>query len=124
MTPTDTRPERLKHTNNGKVLYVETLPMQWALDNVPGDCTFETWISLEGRAALVRCRLNNHRKDVTQYPAQDQELPAVYTIGKLHRLFTYDGTAPFSGARDPPGPQLGSAVGVLEGHRALGCTRR
>ncbi len=97
----------LKHSNHGKVLYVETVPMQWALNDVPGDCTFETWISLEGHAALVRCRLNNHRKDVTQHPAHDQELPAVYTIGKLHRLFTYDGATPFSGTRIRQIPNTG-----------------
>lgn len=88
----------LRHTNDGKVLYVKNVPMQWALKDVPGDCTFETRITLEGSAALIHCRLNNHRKDKTQYPASNQELPAVYTIGKLHRLFTYDGQKPFTGA--------------------------
>jgi hypothetical protein len=61
--------------------------MQWALDNVPGECTFETWITLEGQTAVVRNRLANHRADKSQYPAHNQELPAVYTIGKLYRLF-------------------------------------
>jgi hypothetical protein len=88
----------LNHSNDGKVLYVETTPMQWALNGVPGDCTFETWITLEGNSALVRCRLNNRRVDRTQYPAQPQELPAVYTVGRFHRLFTYDGPDPFTGA--------------------------
>ncbi len=85
------------HSNDGKTLYTQTIPMQWALNNVPGECTFETWITLDGRSARVRCRLNNHRPDKTQYSAHDQELPAVYTIGKLHRLFTYDGDRPFEG---------------------------
>ncbi len=85
------------HSNDGKTLYIKTIPMQWALNNVPGECTFETWISLKDHTAHVRCRLNNNRPDRTQYPAQDQELPAVYTIGKLHRLFTYDGDRPFAG---------------------------
>jgi hypothetical protein len=43
------------------------------------------------------CRIN-HRADRTQYPARDQELPAVYTVGRLHRLFIYDGPGPFTGA--------------------------
>jgi hypothetical protein len=68
------------------------------LKNVPGDCTFETWITLEGRTVRVRNRLTNQRKDKTQYPAMDQELPAVYTIGKLHRLVTYNGDEPFTQA--------------------------
>ena len=89
--------QTLEHSNDGKTLYVKTRPMQWALNNVPGDCAFETWIALKGNAALVRCRLNNKREDKTQYPARDQELPAVYTIGKLHRLFTHDGPRPFTG---------------------------
>lgn len=84
-----------EHSNDGKTLYTRTVPMQWALDNVPGECTFETWIMLKDNAAHIRCRLDNHRPDRTQYAAHDQELPAVYTIGKLHRLFTYDGEHPF-----------------------------
>ena len=64
---------------------------------MPGECTFETHITLDGDAALVRCRSNNRRPDATQYPASDQELPAVYTVGTLHRLITYDGPAPFTG---------------------------
>lgn len=90
----------LEHENAGGSLYVKSVPMQWALDNVPGDCTFETWIAFdpESPASLrVRCRLNNAREDRTQYPARDQELPAVYTIGKLHRLITYKGLRPFEG---------------------------
>ncbi len=87
----------IEQSNDEKTLFVKTIPMQWALNNVPGDCTFETRITLEGRVAHVSCRLTNQRVDKTQYPAQDQELPAVYTIGKLHRLFTYEGSRPFTG---------------------------
>lgn len=87
----------LEHKNDEKTLYTKSVPMQWALKNVPGDCTFETWVSLFRNTARIRCRLNNQRSDKTQYPARSQELPAVYTIGKLHRLFTYDGLTPFTG---------------------------
>jgi hypothetical protein len=86
----------LETTNDGKTIYVKSIPLQWALDNVPGECTFETWITLDGITARVRNRLLNHRADKTQYRAFDQELPAVYTTGKLYRLFTYDGDRPFS----------------------------
>jgi hypothetical protein len=86
----------LDKKNDGKTLYVKSVPMQWALKKVPGDCTFETWITLEGRAIQVRDRLTNKRKDEKPYPAMDQELPAVYTIGKLHRLMTYTGDSPFA----------------------------
>ncbi len=69
----------IAQSNDGKTLYVKTIPMQWALNNVQGECTFETWIMLEKAAAHVRCRLNNNRPDRTQYAAHDQEL-----AGGLH----------------------------------------
>jgi hypothetical protein len=94
--------------NDGKTLYVKSIPMQWALRNVPGDCQFETWITLEGRTVHVRNRLTNDREDRTQYPAMDQELPAVYTIGTLHRLMTYVGDAPFSNGSLTEIPKLSS----------------
>ncbi|MEQ8763641.1 MAG: hypothetical protein RL885_06930 [Planctomycetota bacterium] len=87
----------LDHTNDGQTLYTQCVPMQWALDGVPGDCTLETWIRLEENRAHVRCRLVNARQDPARYPAAHQELPAIYTIGRLHRLFTYTGLAPFTG---------------------------
>lgn len=34
--------------NDGHTLYTKCVPMQWALDDVPGECTFETWIELVG----------------------------------------------------------------------------
>lgn len=83
--------------NDGRTLYVKSIPMQWALNNVPGDCTFETWITLNGNTVHVRNRLTNLRTDQTQYPAMTQELPAVYTVGTLGHLFTYDGPAPYTG---------------------------
>ncbi len=83
--------------NDGKTLYVKSIPRQWALMNVPGDCQFETWITLDNRTAHIRNRLTNQREDDNQYPAMDQELPAVYTIGKLHRLMSYTGDKPFAG---------------------------
>lgn len=87
----------LEHSNDGTTLHTKSVPMQWALENVPGDCTFETWITLDGPTARVRCRLNNAREDRTVYPAYNQELPAVYSVGTLHRLVTYQGTRPFTG---------------------------
>lgn len=84
--------------NDGMTLYVRTIPMQWNLPDTPGECYFETWITLDGQGVQLRYRLTNHRSDLTKYGGYDQELPAVYTIGKLHRLFTYDGGAPFTGA--------------------------
>lgn len=92
------RGRTLDHRNDGKTIYVKSTPMQWALKNVPGDCTFETWQTLDRNQVRVRNRLTNARADKTNYRAHDQELPAVYTTGKYHRLITYDGSAPFTGA--------------------------
>ena len=71
--------------------------MQWPLNNVPGDCTFETWTTLDGPVINLRCRCTNHRSDKTQYRPCPQELPAVYTISKLSRLMSYTGDRPFTG---------------------------
>jgi len=87
----------LDHRNEGKTLYVKCIPMQYALDNVPAECVFECWITLQGNTAEVRSRMTVDRPDKTQYPARGQELPAIYTIGTLYRLMTYTGDKPFTG---------------------------
>ena len=88
----------LAHRNDGKELYVKCVPMQWPLDNVPGECTYETWTTLDGPVINMRFRMENHRSDTTRYPARHQELPAVYTIASLHRWMAYTGDRPFTGA--------------------------
>lgn len=90
------RSRLLEYKNDGKTIYVRCVPMQWPLNNEPGDCTFENWIRLEGNTAWVRSRMNNHRTDKTQYTGRDQELPAIYTNGLWYRLMTYTGDKPFS----------------------------
>ncbi len=84
--------------NDGKELYVKCVPMHWPLDNAPGECTFETWLTLDGPVVHARCRFQNDRPDHTQYAVRGQELPAVYTNGPWYRLMTYDGEQPFTGA--------------------------
>ena len=81
---------------NGEI-YVKCIPMQWPMDNVPGECTFETWYRLNGGRVEVTSRLNNARSDTAQYPARTQELPAVYTNGVWCKLVSYTGAAPFTG---------------------------
>ena len=85
----------LDFQSDGKSLYLKCQPMQWPLDDVPGECTFESWLALDGAVVHARARLNNARADHRQYPARDQELPAVYTNGPLYRLMTYRGPRPF-----------------------------
>jgi hypothetical protein len=87
----------IDYRQDGNSLYLKCVPLQWPLDNVPAECTFECWITLAGHTAEVRGRLNNQRSDKTQYAARTQELPAVYTNGPLYRLMTYTGRRPFTG---------------------------
>jgi hypothetical protein len=78
-------------------IYVKSRPLQWALNDVACNCSFETKITLDANGAFVRNRLVNFRSDRTDYGARQQELPAVYTIGTMYKLWTYDGSAPWSG---------------------------
>ena len=89
--------EVLTYSNSGGTIYVRTRPTQWALRNYPGDCIMEQWTALDGPAVRVNCKLTNQRTDHTQYPAYGQELPAVYGVGTLCHIFSYTGTAPFTG---------------------------
>lgn len=91
------RSEVLEYSNDGTTLYVKCIPKQWALYNVDSECTMETWITLDENRVHVRNVLNNYRSDTTRYGGHHQELPAVYTVGTLHRLFTYTGQTPFTG---------------------------
>jgi hypothetical protein len=86
----------IEHHNDGKELYIKCIPMQWPLRDVPGDCIFETWTTLEGPMIHMRYRCINQRSDKTAYRPCGQELPAVYTISKLSRLMAYTGDKPFS----------------------------
>jgi hypothetical protein len=86
----------LEHRNDGRTLYVKCVPMQWPLDGVPGECTFESWLELDGASVRARCRLTNARADTTRFPARTQELPAVYTNGPWHRIVSYTGDKPFT----------------------------
>ncbi|MBI1321418.1 MAG: hypothetical protein GC168_21045 [Candidatus Hydrogenedens sp.] len=93
----DNRSEVLDFHQDKNALYVKCRPMHWPLNNVPGECIFESWITLDGMTAEVRSKITNQRDDTTLYPARGQELPAVYTNGPYYRLVTYSGDAPFSG---------------------------
>jgi hypothetical protein len=86
----------LESRNDGKMIYTKTI----AADERSGpcECLFEQWVTVGGRAIHVRNRLTAFRSDATRYPASPQELPALYTTGRTHRVFTYDGPAPYTHA--------------------------
>lgn len=87
----------LTHRNDGRELYVKCVPMHWPLDNVPGECVFESWTTLDGPTATMRFRVTNARPDRTHFAARNQELPAFYVISALHRFMAYTGDRPFTG---------------------------
>lgn len=87
----------VEHRNDGREIYIRCIPMQWPMDNVPGDCVFETWTTLDGPVIRMRFRCTNAREDKSAYPPTAQELPAVYTISRLDQLMTYAGERPFTG---------------------------
>ena len=89
----------VEHKIEGNTLYVKCIPMQWALNNVPGECEFELWYTLDGKTVNVTARLNNHRSDTTQHRACGQELPAVYTNGEFYRIVSYVGEHPRTGGK-------------------------
>lgn len=86
----------LDFKNTGRALYIRLVPMQWPLKDVPGKCECEVWLKLDGPVVHARCRLTNERADHTQYPARNQELPAVYVNAPYWRLLTYRGDRPFT----------------------------
>ena len=94
----ENRSRIVEHHNDGKTIHVRCIPMHWPLQNRPGECEFESWLTLEGRSVHVRSRLINRRDDDrTQYSGRHQELPAVYANGPWHKLMTYRGERPFTG---------------------------
>ena len=92
--------EVVEHRNLKNGLYVKTIPKLWPMDNDAGECIMETWITLLPNSASFsyRARLTNARTDKTQYRAANQEVPAIYVNAPWHRLITYIGDKPFTGA--------------------------
>ena len=108
--------------DNSHSMYVKSKPLQWACKNVSCECIFEKWITLDGPTASVKASLTNFRSDKTFYSGHDQELPAVYTTGYLHRLFTYSDTEPFTNdpLRElPVGPTFPNAFLATEHWAAM-----
>ena len=77
--------------------YIKCIPMQWALDNYPGDCFFEVKAKLNGKTVEVVSGIINNREDKNQYTGST-ETPALYTNGRYYRGVTYLGDEPFTNA--------------------------
>jgi len=93
------RAEILEYKQEGNNLYVKCIPMQWDMNNKPAEAFLEQWTSLHGNVLKVHNKLTCHRTDTIYGEGvfADQELPAVYPISALSKLYTYFGTAPFTG---------------------------
>lgn len=89
----------LKHSITEDSIYVKTQPMLWPMRDDPGECYFETWITLKDSAFTWRAKIVNSRSDKTFYGGYPQELPAVYTNGPWHKLMSYTGSKPFEGGK-------------------------
>ena len=77
--------------------YIKCIPMQWALENYPGDCFFEVKAKLDGKTVRVTSGIIANREDKNQYSGTT-ETPAVYTNGRYYRGITYLGDKPFTNA--------------------------
>lgn len=82
--------------NDGKSIHVRCVPLQWPLNNVPGECIFESRITLEQNRIHVTAGIDNRRIETTQFPGRHQELPAIYLKAGYHRLMSYRGVRPFA----------------------------
>jgi hypothetical protein len=89
--------EVLESSNDGATIYVKTRPLLWDMNNEPAECHFESWVTLEANVVRIRNKLTTFRTDDRwNVTPRHQELPAVYTIGDLHNLYSYEGNAPYT----------------------------
>jgi hypothetical protein len=55
----------------------------------------EQWITLDGKGYEIKSKLTTWRSDAGDYGVYDQEMPAVYVIGKYFRLISYSKDKPW-----------------------------
>jgi hypothetical protein len=89
----------LEYKQSDKDTYVKCVPMQWDMAGKPAEAVMEQWLELKGNVIHVRNKLTCHRMDTIygEGLSHDQEIPAVYLISRLDRLFSYFGNRPFEG---------------------------
>ncbi len=94
------RAKILEYKQEGNTSYVKCVPMLWDMKNMLAEAEMEQWNVLEGNVLKVHCKLTCHRSDSLYGEAtvKNQELPAVYPISALSKLYAYDGNSPFTNA--------------------------
>ncbi|GAB3703720.1 hypothetical protein GCM10027592_34140 [Spirosoma flavus] len=80
------------------LIYVKTIPKQFAYNNEPGEGTIEHWIRLEGNVVKVHAKVVLSRSDKTQYAARQQEMPCMYLNSDYKTTWYYKGNSPFTNA--------------------------
>lgn len=89
----------LEATVTGGEIYTKVQPLLWDMNNELAEAHYEMWITLDENRVHVRSKLTCFRTDDDwTVVARHQELPAVYTIGALGTLYTYEGAEPFTQA--------------------------
>jgi hypothetical protein len=101
------RAQILSSQKNGNTLYVKCTPMLWDMNNIPAEAEMEQWTTLDNNMLYVRNKITCHRTDniYGEGIINDQELPAVYPISALSKLYSYFGSAPFTN-KTPDNPNV------------------
>jgi hypothetical protein len=91
------RAKILDYKQNRDTLYVKCIPMQWDMNNKPAEAVLEQQTVLSANVLKVHCKLTCKRTDSIYGEGElvDQELPAVYPISALSKLYAYLGNKPF-----------------------------
>lgn len=88
--------ERRTVAGFGEVVYIRTVPYQWALVNIPGKGVFHNWYWIDSNHVIRYYTIIENNRDDTQrvYEFRQQEGPFIYPIAPLWHHYVYAGTAP------------------------------
>ena len=92
------RSATINYYKNGDTLYSKCIPLLWDMNNQQAEAEMEQWTMLKGNVIEVKNRLTCHRTDTiyNENVSTGQELPAVYPISALSKLYAYLGYSPFT----------------------------
>ncbi len=85
----------LAFEKQANLLYVKTMGIQFALNNVSSEVMIEHWVRLVGNVVKVHAKIVLSRADKTQYQARTQEFPCLYVNGVYNTIYAYQGSNPY-----------------------------
>ncbi|MDR6193514.1 hypothetical protein [Siphonobacter sp. SORGH_AS_0500] len=88
----------IERRQDGNKLYFKTIPMQWGYNNVPCECTVETYAELKGNALEIRNVLQVNRTDNFPLLGRGQDLGGGFLTSDFTRAKAYLGLAPYTGS--------------------------